>query len=105
MEHLICAAIVEKRLIEFELHGLHRIAEPHLFGRHHGVLQLLVYQVGGASQSGGLPYWRRIDLAEISELRMLEGRFQASRLPGGNPPAWDAILAQVKLTAGQGPRT
>jgi hypothetical protein len=95
VEHLICAAIAERRLIEFRLHGLRRVAEPHLYGRHKGVLQLLVYQVGGDSRSGGLPYWRRIDLDEISELRMLEERFEAVRLPGGKPQAWDAILAQV----------
>jgi hypothetical protein len=96
VDALIRQAIRERRLIEFWLHGLHRVAEPHLYGIHNGAAQMLVYQVGGASRSGGLPYWRRIDLAEVSGLRVLHERFEATRLEAGRPSGWDEILAVVQ---------
>lgn len=94
MDALIRRAIKERRLLEFWLHGLHRVAEPHLYGRHKGGLQLLVYQVRGDSRSGGLPYWRRVDLAEMSGLELLDEGFGAKRLTA-LPAGWDEVLAVV----------
>ncbi len=94
MDAQVRQAIRERRLLEFWLHGLHRVAEPHLYGRHKGVVQLLVYQVRGESRSGGLPSWRRVDLAEVSGLRLLDEGFEAKRLTG-LPAGWDEVLAVV----------
>lgn len=96
MDALIRQAIRERRLVEFSLHGLHRVAEPHLYGIHRGSAQMLVYQVRGASRSGGLPYWRRIELAQVTGLRLLEEHFEATRLETDQPTGWDQILAVVQ---------
>src|SRR5882672_4687454 len=76
------AAITQKRLIEFVLHGHVRIAEPHDYGIRSGVPQLLVYQIAGKSASGKLPDWRWVVLAEASGLKLLDQTF-----PGGRPSA------------------
>lgn len=96
LETLVRQAIGERRLIEFRLHGLLRIAEPHLYGLHKGVPQLLVYQVGGESKSGGLPHWRRIGLQDVSGLKILEENFRGSRRPAQRPAGWDKILVLVE---------
>jgi len=84
------AAIREKRLIEFDYAGHHRVAEPHIYGSHHGVDQLLVYQVAGSSSSGGLPQWRRVDVHGMSGLVVLETTFAGRRpTPSGPHSAWD----------------
>ena len=44
-------AIVHRRLLKFTLYGLSRVGEPHDYGIRNGAPQLLVYQVGGESQS------------------------------------------------------
>ena len=96
IDDLIRAAIREKRLVEFRLQALLRVAEPHLYGIYKGVHQLLVYQVAGESKSGDLPNWRRADLQEISGLRLLEERFAGPRLPSSRHTQWDIVLARVE---------
>jgi hypothetical protein len=95
MEALILQAIKERRLVEFRLHGLGRVAEIHLYGVHKGIPQLLVYQVAGDSRSGGLPHWRRVDLGEMSDLVLLPRAFTASRL-SSRPGGWDQVLLMVE---------
>lgn len=95
MDELIRRAIQQRRVIEFTLHGLLRVAEPHLFGVCKGSKQLLVFQIRGESRSGGLPYWRRVEVAEIKGLRMLDEIF-ASRLATPPQSGWDLILARVQ---------
>ncbi len=95
MEALIRQAINERRLIEFWLHGLRRVAEVHLYGVHKGIPQLLVYQVSGESRSGGLPYWRRVDVEEMSGLVLLPDVFNARRLVS-RPDGWDQVLLMVE---------
>lgn len=95
-DELIRRAIADKRLLEFRLHGLRRVVEPHLFGIHKGVRQLLAYQVGGDSKSGGLPDWRRADLSAMSEIRLLDERFPGPRLPVDRHVHWDAVLSRVE---------
>ena len=68
-DELIRTAIRERRLVEFRLHGLRRISEPHLYGIYKGARQILVYQISGESRSGDLPDWRRADLEEILGLQ------------------------------------
>ena len=95
-DRAIRKAIAEKRLIEFALHGLFRIAEPHDYGVRNGSIQLLVYQVGGKSQSGGLPDWRWVKVAEMSELKLLKATFDGNRqAPSGRHSAWDELYLRV----------
>lgn len=96
IDELIRTAIREKRLIEFRLHGLRRLAEPHLYGIYKGARQLLVYQVGGESKSGDLPDWRRADLLEISGLRLLEQTFPGPRMASTRHTQWDLVLTRVE---------
>ena len=59
---LIKQAMNQKRLIEFYYQELHRIAEPHNIGLKNELLQVLVYQIRGESNSMKLPDWRRMNL-------------------------------------------
>jgi hypothetical protein len=95
VDRLVCQAIQERRLIEFSLHGLPRIAEVHLYGTHKGAQQMLVYQVGGASKSGGLPHWRRVALGDVTGLRLLDERFTEMRLSEPHPAGWDSVFLIV----------
>ena len=74
-------AIQNRSVIEFDYGGHHRIAEPHVYGRSGNVDQLLVYQVGGGSSSGGLPQWRRVDVPGMNGLSVLEDTFPDLGLP------------------------
>ena len=96
IDEVVRTAIRERRLIEFWLQGLRRIAEPHLYGIHKATRQLLVYQVGGESRSGDLPDWRRTDLAEMSGLRLLEDTFAGPRISSSRHTQWDVVLARVE---------
>ena len=49
--------------------------EPHDLGIAGGVEQLLAYQIGGESRSGSPPEWRRFDVRDIGDLRILEETF------------------------------
>lgn len=96
VDKVVCEAIQERRLVEFSLHGLLRIAEVHLYGTHRGRPQMLVYQVGGASKSGGLPHWRRVALEDVSGLRLLDGHFTETRLSEPRPAGWDGVFLVVR---------
>ncbi len=90
MNDAICEAIRNKRMVEFEYDGYHRVAEPHVYGVNGGVEQLLVYQVGGQSSSGGLPEWRRMDLHSIVGFQVLGKTFAGRRqTPSGRHSSWD----------------
>ena len=95
-DRAIRKAIREKRLIEFSLHGLMRIAEPHDYGLRNGSDQLLAYQVGGKSRSGGLPNWRWVKVAEMSEVKLLKATFEGNReAPSGKHSGWDELYLRV----------
>ena len=93
---LIKQAITQKHLIKFYYQDLQRIAEPYMLGLKDGVLQVLVYQVGGQSSSGKLPDLRRMNLENMLHLQILDETF-SSNLPSpfGNHSLWDQILATV----------
>ena len=96
MDALIRQAMTEKRLLEFLYQGYARIAEPQVYGRKGGIVQMLVFQVGGGSKSGRLPDWRRVDLPKCSGLRMLKDTFAGRRdNPSGEHSPWDEIFAIV----------
>jgi len=89
----IRGAIREKHLIEFNLHGLPRVAEPHVLGEHREQWQVLVYQVRGESRSARLPHWRRILIDEIVDLQVLTETFAGSRTD--RYVDWDRIDVHV----------
>lgn len=93
----IRAAIENKELVEFTYRGFQRIAEPHIYGIHCGKRQLLVYQIGGNTSSGKIPDWRRVNLDDISNFRVLAGRgFLGPRMAPEEQSQWDMIIAAVK---------
>lgn len=90
MDQLIRRAIAGRRLITFTYDNLARIAEPHVYGTKGGVVQMLVYQVGGQSRSGGLPNWRRVDVDRIVGLQIMDEIFAGPRqYPSGEHSIWD----------------
>lgn len=90
-------AIRNRNMIEFDYTGHHRIAEPHVYGRNKGSEQLLVFQVRGGSSSGGLPQWRRLDVAKIHGLNVLEESFDGPRpTESGEHTNWDETFAIVR---------
>ena len=44
VDRILRHAINDRRLIDFLLHGLRRVAQPHTYGNFDGVEHLLVYQ-------------------------------------------------------------
>lgn len=96
MEQLILQAIAAKKLIEFSYSGHQRLIEPHVLGVNGGVTQVLGYQVGGSSSSGGIPEWRRFDFPQISGLKLTSTSFPGSRpFPSGRHSSWDRRIAVV----------
>ncbi|MBV6449198.1 hypothetical protein [Nitrosomonas sp.] len=96
MEQLIKQTISAKKLIEFVYGGHRRLIEPHILGVNGGVTQVLGYQVGGSSSSGGIPEWRRFDLRRMSSLKPTSGSFPGRRpLPSGKHSSWDRQIAVV----------
>lgn len=82
----ICSAIKEKKIIEFNYHGYHRIVEPHLVGVHKdaGTQKLRGYQTAGGSEHGNIPDWRLFNIDEIESLKITDQNFSAAR-SGYNP--------------------
>lgn len=96
MEQLIQQAIAAKKLIEFLYSGHSRLIEPHVLGVNGGITQVLGYQIGGTSSSGGIPEWRRFDLTKISGLRLTSTSFPGRRpFPSGKHSSWDRQIAIV----------
>ncbi|MCI0560035.1 MAG: hypothetical protein MN733_16215 [Nitrososphaera sp.] len=94
---IIRNAIANKELIEFTYHGYQRIAEPHAYGIKNGKRQILVYQIGGLTSSGKIPDWRRINLDEISGLKVIKGqKFAGHRDKSPDHDDWETIIAAVK---------
>jgi hypothetical protein len=94
---LIRFAIANRRLIRFTMHGRVRIAEPHDYGIRDEVPQLLVYQVGGESNSGKLPNWRWVLLPKASSFELLEETFSGGRIaPSGQHSRWQRLFARVE---------
>lgn len=93
----IVKAIEARTLIAFDYHGRRRVVEPHDLGVIHGATQLLGYQVRGGSESGGIPEWRRFDVAEIKNLAVSVHSFPAPREAWvKSKPEWDRRIAAVR---------
>lgn len=96
MEQIIVQAISAKKLIEFMYSGHPRHVEPHVLGVNGGTTQLLGYQVGGSSSSGGIPEWRRFDLPKMSSIKIASTSFPGRRpFPSGKHSSWDRQIAVV----------
>ncbi|MGO9180491.1 MAG: hypothetical protein ACLQHS_14705 [Candidatus Limnocylindrales bacterium] len=97
MDQQLAGAIRERRMIEFDYGGHHRVAEPHVYGRNGAVEELLVYQVAGGSSSGGLPQWRRVEVGRMTGMSILEDTFPGPRPnPSGQHSSWDEIYEIVR---------
>jgi hypothetical protein len=92
----ICTAIEQTRMIQLIYHGKVRILEPHDHGILNGSVQLLGYQVAGAS-SRPLPNWLLMKTAEIINLELLDQTFRGRRpTPTANHIKWDRLFIRVK---------
>jgi len=93
---LIWTAIEQTRRIRLFYHGKERILEPHDHGVLNGSVQLLGYQVAGAS-SRPLPNWLLMKTDEISDLELLDQTFRGGRpTQTGNHIKWDKLFIRVK---------
>ncbi len=92
----ICTAIEQTRMIQLIYHGKVRILEPHDHGVLNGSVQLLGYQVAGAS-SRPFPNWLLMKTAEIINLELLDQTFRGGRpTPTANHIKWDRLFIRVK---------
>jgi len=95
-DSLIRRAITEKKLLRFSLDGGARIAEPHDYGVRKGKVQLLVFQLSGASKSGRLPDWRWVDLSRATDFAVLEQSFPGGRpMRSENRVVWEQLFLRV----------
>jgi hypothetical protein len=93
---LIWTAIEQARMVRLIYHGKERILEPHDHGVLNGSVQLLGYQVAGAS-SRRLPDWLLMKTDEVINLEMLDQTFPGGRpTPSGNHIRWDVLFIRVK---------
>lgn len=96
MNRVIEQAMASKKLVEFRYSGHPRVVELHVFGVNGGITQVLGYQVGGSSGSGGIPEWRRFDMQKMTGLKILEESFPGRRpYPSGKHSSWDRQIAVV----------
>lgn len=98
---LIWAAIEQKRMVRLVYHGKARILEPHDHGILNGAVQLLGYQIGGAS-SRPLPNWLLMKINEIATLDLLDQTFPGGRpTPSGKHRKWDKLFIRVQPANGR----
>jgi hypothetical protein len=98
LDRLLRAAITERHLVTFTLHGRLRIAEPHDYGVLKGITTLFFYQTAGESNSGKPLGWRNAAIDDISGLRVLDERFAGTRVaPTGKHKQWDRLYASVSI--------
>jgi hypothetical protein len=90
-------AIANKRLIELTYQGKRRVAEPHDYGVRKRVTRLLVYQLRVLSPGERSPTgWRRLDVSQITDCRVLEETFPGSRgAAHAHHHGWDVLYARV----------
>ena len=97
MNQELLKAMRARKLIEFTSNGHRRVLEPHIYGLSRGTEQLVGFQTRGTSASGGIPDWRRFDLADMSPFIVLEESFTGRRPnPLGTHSDWDEIYMVVQ---------
>jgi hypothetical protein len=93
---LIRTAIEQTRMLRLMYHDKERILEPHDHGILNGSVQLLGYQVAGAS-TRRLPNWLLMKTDEIVDLELLDQTFPGGRPTStGNHIKWDKLFIRVK---------
>ena len=81
---MICDAIAQRMLLEFDYDRAHRVVEPHCFGiSSKGHRLLRAFQVAGQSAGSGELGWKLFDEEKIVGLRLGVGTF--SPRPDYNP--------------------
>lgn len=95
MQDDLIFAINAQLVIEFNFDGKRQV-EPHVLGMYKGQLQLLTYQLSGESKSGGIPDWRRFNVAGLSNLFFTNRSFPGERAnPSGKHAVFDKKIAVV----------
>jgi hypothetical protein len=85
MNNGICDAIRDRKLLQFDYHGLQRVVAPYCHGiSTRGVEVLRAVQVRGSSKSGGLGFGKLWTVADISDAATLSESFVADD-PNYNP--------------------
>ena len=88
----LCKAIQSRRRARMRYKGMERLIDPYLIGTTTaGNEALRAYQVGGYSESGGLPAWRLFVLSAISNVEILDASFEIH--PLYNP--YDENMVQI----------
>lgn len=73
LDTLLRSAIADKRLIQLSYSHALRVAEPHDYGVHKGVLRLLAFQLrGGSSRASSSRGWKLLDVGKITSCVMLD---------------------------------
>ena len=92
----IWKAIKQRRMMRLVYHDKVRIIEPHDHGILNGSVQLLAWQVDGAS-SRPLPNWLLMKVDEMVELTTLTDKFRGGRPTGsGGHVNWDKLFIRVQ---------
>jgi hypothetical protein len=98
----IWTAIEQTRMLRLMYHDKERILEPHDHGILNGSVQLLGYQVAGAS-TRRLPNWLLMKTDEIVDLERLDQTFPGGRPTStGNHIKWDKLFIRVKAAPERG---
>ena len=93
---LLWQAIERRRMIWLRYHGKERFVEPHDHGVLNSAVQLLGFQIAGAS-SRPLPNWILMKVDEMSDLELLEKTFAGGRpTASGKHLKWSKLFIRVK---------
>lgn len=97
---LICEAIRERRVLEFEYQGKPRVVEPYTHGLStRGAEVMRAIQIGGESRSGGFRFGKLWYVDEMKNVRLSEKHFEPSD-PNYNPndTGMKAIHCRIEKT-------
>ena len=93
MNHVICEAIRDRKLLQFDYHGLQRVVAPYCHGiSTRGAEVLRAVQVRGSSKSGGLGFGKLWTVADMKNATVLSESFVADD-PNYNPD--DSAMARI----------
>ncbi len=80
MNDVIIEAIENRKLLEFNHMGHHRIVEPHTFGiSSKGNDNLSAFQIDGTSERNNVPDWGLFTIDKIVDLKILNKKFEGTR--------------------------
>lgn len=90
MNPIILSAMQSKQCLSFSYGGYPRVAEPHVYGIKNGKIEILCFQISGASSSGEILGWKRFELSKIQNLQIRDQTFAGRRdTPSGQHSLWD----------------